>query len=101
MNYLPPKNIKELRRIIGMFNWFRKFIPNFSAVASPLMKLLKQNHNFAWTVEQQTAFDRLKHLLKNSPVLCFPRYDVEFRLAVDTSSHGIGYMLYQIQERLT
>lgn len=35
--------------------------------------------------------------LLNSEVLAFPRFDVPFILAVDTSSHSIGYLLYQIQ----
>jgi hypothetical protein len=28
--YPRPKNVKELRRLLGLFNWFRKFIPNYS-----------------------------------------------------------------------
>jgi hypothetical protein len=36
------------------------------------------------------------HNLLNSEVLAFPRFDLQFRLAVDTSSRGIGYMLYQL-----
>jgi len=66
--YLAPKNIKELRRILGLFNWFRKFIPNFSTVASPIAKsLLKKGTTFRWDFEQQNAFQELKSLLKNSP----------------------------------
>lgn len=96
LNIPPPKNIKELRRIVGMFNWFRKFIANFSAIIGPLTRLLKKNQKFQWQVEQQSAFDNLKQCLTSAPFLSFPRYDIQFRLAVDTSSLGIGYMLYQI-----
>lgn len=84
-----------MRRTLGLFNWFRKFIPNYSAVANPLNKLLKSNTKYNWTDEQQSASVELKRLLLQSPVLAFPRFDLEFRLAVDTSSKGIGYMLYQ------
>lgn len=98
VNYPPPTSIKELRRIMGLFNWFRKFIPNYSAIAQPILKLMKKNAKFNWTSEQTSAFNELKQLLKNSPVLSFPRYDLEFRLAVDTSCRGLGYMLYQIHE---
>ena len=98
LDYAAPKSFKELRRIMGMFNWFRKFIPNYSAIAQPITRLMKKDTKFKWDTEQQTAFDELKRLLKESPVLSFPRYDIEFRLSVDTSSHGIGYMLYQIHE---
>ncbi len=92
----PPRNIKALRRCVGMFNWFRKFIPNYSTVAAPMMKLMKQNTPYKWTKEQQNSFDELKRLLSTSSVLSFPRYDIAFRISVDTSAVGTGYMLYQI-----
>ncbi|CAG2246051.1 unnamed protein product [Mytilus edulis] len=41
-DYPRPKNIKELRRLLGLFNWFRKFIPNYSALVFPLTRLLKK-----------------------------------------------------------
>lgn len=33
-----PKNANELRRVLGLFNWFRKFIPNYSAVEQTIEK---------------------------------------------------------------
>lgn len=90
-----PKNVKELRRILGLFNWFRKFISNYSALVHPLTRLLKKGQPFKWQIEQETAFNDLKQKLTNSKILSFPRYDLTFRLSVDTSSRGIGYMLYQ------
>ena len=91
----PPQNVKQLRRALGMFNWFRKFIPNYSSVAEPLTRLLKKNTKFAWSYEQEAAFRNLKSSLLNSEVLAFPRFDLPFFLAVDSSATGIGYMLYQ------
>jgi hypothetical protein len=41
------------------------------------------------------ALCELKHRLIDSPVLAFPRFDISFYLAVDTSAKGIGYVLYQ------
>ncbi|VDI46563.1 Hypothetical predicted protein [Mytilus galloprovincialis] len=57
-----------------------------------------KNAKFRWTSEQENAFTKLKSLLTNSPILAFPNFHTEFYLAVDTSSKGIGYMLYQYQE---
>ena len=94
-DYPSPKSVKELRRAIGLLNWFRKYIPNFSSEIEPLTKLLRKNTKFRWTSEQEIAFQKLKQLLLNSPVLAFPNYDIPFHLAVDTSSKGIGYVLYQ------
>ena len=97
-DYPEPKNIKQLRRFIGMLNWFKKFIPRFSARINPLTKLLKKNQKFIWKNEQSVAFEDLKICLANSEVLSFPCFDLPFILAVDTSSRGIGYMLYQKEE---
>ncbi|VDI67441.1 Hypothetical predicted protein, partial [Mytilus galloprovincialis] len=91
----PPQNVKQLRRALGMFNWFRKFIPNYSSAAEPLTRLLKKSAKFVWSQEQETSFTRIKHLLLTSAVLAFPRFDLQFFLAVDSSATGIGYMLYQ------
>lgn len=97
-HYPTPQNQQQLRRAMGLLNWFRKFVPNFSAIACPLNELLKNGVKFIWTTIHQSAFDKLKDLLVNSEALAFPRYDLEFRLAVDTSCKGVGYMLYQIHE---
>ena len=91
-----PTNRKELQRTLGLFNWFRKFIPNYSATASPLYSLLKKGVSFKWSPSCTDAFQALKTSLCNSQALAFPRFDLEFRLQVDTSSRGIGYMLYQM-----
>ncbi|CAG2237235.1 unnamed protein product [Mytilus edulis] len=95
-DYPSPKSVKELRRVVGLLNWFRKYIPNFSSEIEPMTKLLRKNMKFRWSVEQENAFQKLKKLLLNSPVLAFPNYNIPFHLAVDTSSKGIGYVLYQI-----
>ena len=100
-DYPAPTSVRELRRLVGLLNWFRKYIKNFSTEMEPLTRLLKKFVRFEWTTEQQKAFDKVKSLLINSPVLAFPDYNLPFHLAVDTSSKGIGYMLYQKSEAST
>ena len=95
MNLQDPKDASGLRRIMGLFNWFRKYIPNVSSVASPLNDLLKKDSNFMWRKEQSCTLETLKSLLASSPVLAFPDFSRQLRIAVDTSARGIGYMLYQ------
>ena len=41
--YPKPKNAKALKRYLGLMNWFKKFIQNYSAVANPLYKLLRKD----------------------------------------------------------
>lgn len=94
-NYPFPNTVKALQRFLGLMNWFRKFIPGYSIISSCLYTLLKKNEKFTWLQEHQSAYEKLKQILQNSDALAFPRYDLPFYLAVDTSSKGIGYMLYQ------
>ena len=93
--YPKPKNAKALKRYLGLMSWFKKFILKYSAVANPLYKLLRKDTKFSWQEEHQNTFQKLKDLLLSSEELAFPRYDLQFYLAVDSSSKGIGYVLYQ------
>ena len=61
--YPKPKNAKALKRYLGLMNWFKKFIPNYSAVANPLYKLLRKDVKFSWQEEHQNAFQKLKRLI--------------------------------------
>ena len=60
-----------------------------------MTKLLKKNEEFVWTDNCQIAFDTLKNMLMNSPVLRAPDFDMQFKLAVDASDNGIGAILLQ------
>ena len=44
-----PTGKRELMRFLGMSGFYRKFVPNFSTIATPLTKLLQNNVKFVWT----------------------------------------------------
>ncbi|CAC5398333.1 unnamed protein product [Mytilus coruscus] len=89
VDYPKPKSVKELRRLVGLFDWLRKYIKNFSAEMEPLTRLLKKYERFNWTDEQQRAFQNVKSLLLNSPILAFPNFNLPFRLAVDSCCYWL------------
>ena len=51
----------DVHQFIGLTSYFRRFVPNFSNVASPLRALTKKNAVFKWSTECQSAFERMKH----------------------------------------
>ena len=65
---------KEVRSFVGLVSYYRKFIPNFSKVASPF-HALRMSVVFAWTPECQSAFEDLKKLLASAPLLTYPKFD--------------------------
>src|SRR5271170_8055094 len=55
-----PESVHDVRVFLGLVNFYRCFIRNFSKVAAPIMAQLKKNQRFRWTQEAQSSFDELK-----------------------------------------
>jgi len=93
-----PKNVTEMKRFIGMASWYRRFVPNFSAIAAPLVGLTKgkqKKNELTWTEEAKEAFKQLKSALISSPVLVSPDFSLPFTIQTDASNYGIGAVLTQ------
>ncbi|CAL9699311.1 unnamed protein product [Knipowitschia caucasica] len=93
----PPNNLQELQAFLGLCNYYRKFVPSFAELASPLHNLLKKGTVFQWTDEHQAAFTMLKEKLTTAPVLGYPRTEGKFILDTDASNNSVGAVLSQIQ----
>jgi hypothetical protein len=95
----PPTSKKEVRQLMGMFQYYGKFMPNLNRIASPLFDLLqKKRKEFLWRDEQHQAFKELKMLLVSPPVLAHFDWEAEHELATDASEIGIGAVLWQLKE---
>ena len=89
-----PKSITEVRSFHGVATFYRRFIQNFSSIASPLTDCLKQK-NLVWSVQANGSFAALKKALTIAPVLQVPDFGKTFELDTDASIHGIGGVLSQ------
>jgi hypothetical protein len=92
-----PQTKKQVRAFLGLAGFYRKFIPNFSAIAIPLPDLTRkgQPNKVVWTECQQRIFDTLKHLLSERPVLKLPDFNETFILRTDAADEGLGAVLLQ------
>jgi transposase InsO family protein len=93
-----PKTVREVRSFLGLASYYRRFVKNFAEIASPLHDLTKKNKPFHWTEICQIAFDRLKTVLTEAPVMAMPIEGQPYFLDTDASHHGIGAVLSQIQD---
>ncbi|KAK3105624.1 hypothetical protein FSP39_002098 [Pinctada imbricata] len=91
-----PKKQKQVRSFLGMANYYRRFIPNFAKIASPLYDLLKKDKAFQWTDECQQSFEKLKSALLSAPILSYPDPVRNFVLTCDASNLAIGFYLSQM-----
>ena len=86
---------RQLMRFLGMTGYYRMFCDNVSVISEPLTNLLSERTQFIWTNDCQKAFDILKVILKNEPVLLAPNFAKEFKLAIDASETAAGSVLLQ------
>ena len=93
-----PCNQKQVKSVLGMTGYYRKFIKNYAKIAAPLHDLLKKDKKFCWSEEAEIAFKELKHKLVTAPILRYPQFDKEFVLSTDSSDFSIGYVLSQVHD---
>lgn len=90
-----PHNQKRTHVFPGFCWLLPEFLQKFSDVVAPLTDLLKAKATFVWSPACQQAFERVKSLLCDAPVLSAPRFDCSFVLQVDASHVGAGAVLMQ------
>lgn len=90
-----PENVKEVRRLIGTFSWYRRFVLNFSSIVAPITALLRKKVKFLWTEECESSFRHIKECLVSAPILSCPDYNLPFVVQTDASGFGIGACLTQ------
>ncbi len=88
---------KEVRQFLGLANYYRKFIPEFSEIARPLTDLTHDNHPWSWGATEQTAFDTLKKRLSTADVLAHPDPTRQWIVHTDASEFAIAGVLSQKQ----
>ena len=92
------KDQKGVKSLLGLTNYYKKFIAGYSKICSPLFNLLKKGTPFIWSKECDEALTTLKHAMTSSPILAFPDMNKEFILTCDASRSGLGYILGQKDE---
>ena len=92
-----PKTLKQTTAFFGMVNFLSSFLLNLRYLLIPIYDLQKKTKKFKWTNEVEKAFNDIKELLVNPPVLKAPTPDGLFHLESDTSHRGVGGTLLQKQ----
>lgn len=93
-----PDSVKRLRSFLGLTSYYRRFVPSYAKVATPLYQLTKKEVPFQWTDTCEEAFSALKQFMTDAPVLQTPDFTRPFRLETDASQEGLGAVLAQEDE---
>ena len=94
-NMPKPKSPKEIKQFLGLMGYYRKFVPRFSDVARPLMKLLAHECEFNWNNKCDISFQMLKNALCSAPILKYPNTSKLYTMYIYASNYGWVEVLTQ------
>lgn len=98
VNWPVPRNVSDVRAILGLGSYYRRFVPNYSRLVHPLTQLTQKKIKFVWTRDCQAAFDELKRTLVSAKIMAYPRDEGEYILDTDACGTSIGCVLSQVQD---
>jgi len=96
-----PCTKKQLRAFLGLVGFYRRFIPNFAAIASPLTDATRKGapNCLEWEEMHEKSFCELKRHVVNPPILRLPNFDEVFILQTDASDVGVGAVITQEDDK--
>ncbi|KAL0552101.1 hypothetical protein IC582_011198 [Cucumis melo] len=90
-----PSTVSEVRSFLGLAGYYRRFMENFSRIATPITQLTRKGASFVWSKACEDSFQNLKQKLVTAPVLTVPDGSGSFVIYSDASKKGLGCVLMQ------
>nr|VZI36318.1 unnamed protein product [Spirometra erinaceieuropaei] len=91
-----PTTINQLRRFLGMVNYYHRFLPHGATILQPLNSLLTHSKKtLVMTEEAVRSFNDVKAALADATLLVHPHSDAQLTLMTDASSTAVGASLQQ------
>lgn len=100
LEYKRPTTVKELKRLIGLIGWYRRFIENAAGILAPLTEMTKgdKKRKIEWTEEAERAFEQIKQALISAPILASPDYSLPYTIYTDASLVAGAAVLTQVHD---
>lgn len=100
LRYPVPDTVKQLRRFLGMVNFYRRFVRGAAELQAPLNAVLagpkvKGKDPVNWTPELQQAFQNCKEGVAQAAMLAHPDPNAPLALFTDASDFTMGGALQQ------
>ena len=98
MDFPQPTTRKKLQQFLGIANFNRRFIKDYSRIAQPLTMMTSSKKKFEWGNAQEKAFTEIKEYISKAPSLRLADWSKEFHIETDASDVSVGAVLYQVGE---
>ena len=94
-NIATPTTRRELRRFIGIVNYYRDMWIRRSDVLAPSSSLTSKTTPWHWTDVEQKAFDTMKCIISRETLLAYPDFNKPFIIHTDASHTQLGAVISQ------
>ncbi len=95
-NFPVPHSLNQLRRFLGMINFYQRFLPNSACTLLPLTELMKPSKSpFSMPPGVKAAFAQIKDQLANLSKLAYQQPDATLSLLIDASQAADGAVIQQ------
>ena len=91
-----PENVTELRQLLGLIDYYGKFLNQLSTTLAPLHSLLRADAEWKWTTDCDAAVKTVKLQLTGDQVLIHYDPNKPLVLSTDASAYGVGAVLSHI-----
>lgn len=91
----PPRDLGTLQQVLGLFQYYTRFHPQYVEIATPMTDLTKKGVVWSWSTECQVAFDHIKRVLTIEPFLMRPDFSKPFVVQTGWSPLALGAILAQ------
>jgi hypothetical protein len=95
MDWPTPKDVSDIKSLMGLTRYYRRFIKGFSKIGFPNTSLQKKGVKFIWTSECEEIFQELKYLLTNAHILKIADPNKDFLVCTNDCKEGLGGVLMQ------
>jgi hypothetical protein len=96
VNTPAPKNTTQLRPLLGLVNYYHKFLPNLATEIHPLNELLDRDRTWVWNECCNRAFLKVNDMITSDGVLTHYDPNLPVRLACDASPYGLRSVLSHV-----
>ena len=91
-----PKNVRQLCSLLGLVNYYGKFVPNLAALLHPLNQLLQKGVKWHWSLQYRETFKQIKDTLSSEKFLVHYDSALPLYLATDALAYGVGAVILHI-----
>ena len=98
MDMKEPTTQRQLRRFIGLINYYRDMWIRRSDALAPLTALTSKTVKFSWGPKEQKAFDLIKKIVSRETLLAYPDFNQTFEIYTDASHTQLGAVITQQQK---